>query len=357
MDTLHFGIFLVVALLLAIVSVIADRVYRTRSEAMKLSLPVPGGSVATEVVTVRKVVPVRVVINPLKGISFEDSLQPEVFAEATRDNVIGAMLASYGADTATTMLEIAASHTGSLLVSFKDQNYELVRSTSGVYKAITRAANGDFHEIANVDKFGTWLNNFSHASAAVVAVSHLISNADMSKRLGQVQQNTEKLLEYRQIDSMAEIKTAYEALREEMGRAEPRQNAIARHRDTIRMNRHRLFGEAQTEVNKMNSMLRSNHATVRKMVHMLKARSFNQRKQELADVMVKLQKASYCLQLEALAAPFCASERDQMVLRNEAATTWGKLASEMMPLEDELREHDQCATQLLAIAKIMRSKT
>ncbi len=346
MDVLHLTGTGLTILLLLVAAVIAVRVYRSRSEALKLSLPVLSGSAAAR--------GTRVAINPLQGVSFQESLQPEVFAEATRQNVIGAMLVSYGADTASTGLQIAASHTGSLLVSFKDQNYEMVQSTNGVYKAMTRAANGDFHEIANVDKFGTWLNNVSHASAAVVAVAHLISNADMSRRLGEVQKNTDKLLDYRQIDTLAKIQTTYESLREEIGKVEPRRDAIARYRETFRENRHRLFREAENDIGQMPSMLRFNPALVRKAEQLVKTPQFNKRKRDLSEVMTKLQTASYCFQMETLAASFCGSEQDQQHLLHEAAASWSTLASKVTHLEDEIREHDQCGKQLQETANIIR---
>ena len=349
MDILHINIGgLIVLLLMAVaVAVIVVRFYSNRHEGVKQYLPVPIRSA----VAVKP--PLRVDLNPLHGISFEASLQPEVLSKAIQSNVTDALLKSYGVDTANTVLQITATRMGGLLVNFKDQHYELVRTTEGTYKAMTRDARG-FHEIANVDRFHTWLNNFSHASAAVVAVAHLISNADMSKRLGQVQQNTNKLLEYRQIDTLVGIRTAYEALREEIGKVEPQRDAITRCRETFRENRHRLFAEAKNDVANLNPLLRTKQGRLRGVEQWSRTGQFNQRKRELAEMSAKLQNASYCFQMEDLAATYCGSENDQRLLHEEAAGEWSKLALEIAPLEDEIKEHDQCAKQLLEVASIMR---
>lgn len=280
-----------------------------------------------------------IALNPLHGISFEESLKPATLSIQIEENIAKALLKSYGAEAANTALQVKSILKGGWLVVFDNEQYEFMKTADGTYKAVTRAANGTIKEIGNIDLFGTWLNKLSHVSSLVNSVSHMISNADLSRRLSEVQSNTDNLLEYRQIDTNVEMRTSYEALREELNKEKPQPIALASHREKFRSCRHRLFGEARHDIADLRPLLKFKRERLQKTEQWMKRRlthRFDEREQAIDDVMSKLQLAAYCLQMENIIASYSGVEDDQRLLLAEAEKEWAALASELDPLEKEL---------------------
>ena len=261
-------------------------------------------------------------------------------------------MTSYGIEATNAAMQIILLQKDGLLVSFHDESYELVRAANGTFKAMTRASDGTFHEIATLDTFGTWLNRMSHSSAVVIMVAHLISNADISKRLGQVQKDVDRLLEHRKTDIRVEIRTAYESLREQIGKQPLESKSVAEIREVFRKERHRLFGDAQSEVNRLTPILRTK--VTNKIERFAKKGKLKERERALERVMTTLQDASYCLQMEALAAAYCGAEEDQRRLYSEASDEWSGLALQIKELESEIKMQLPLSTKLQEIAAIWR---
>ena len=179
-------------------------------------------------------------INPIASLSFQDALQPAVLAEACQLSLEKALRSSLtlhaGDAIAATFQGIALSGSG-LVVTFSHQGYEL-RPTAGGFKAVA-IKGGKIVELGNVDAIAQWINRMANTTALVVTAAHVISGADLSRRLAQVHAGIETLLAYRRIDQLAALRTAYESLRDEVSKDKPSVDRILRCRDEIREVRHR----------------------------------------------------------------------------------------------------------------------
>lgn len=323
----------------------------------------------------------RMQINPLANISFDQSYDPKKFAQGIEDNVSAAIKISHGVRAANLALQIEKLNHGGLLVHLQDSQYELVKTADGVFKAMTRGANGQIHEIAAVDPFGTYLTKFAQAGALVVTVANIISSADISIRLGQVQSDVDDLLKYRQVDIIAAIRTAYESLREELSKEKPNAESVEKLRDEFRQNRHRLFGEVRSDVAGLKYLFRSEQTGITsktklwelnkrlkgvnvslwdklpenmkqvKQVEQVKgwaqptmdqALSYREqrlkagREVDLQKIIAKVRLGVYCLQMEGVASTFSGSSNDQDKLNQEAAIELREIALLIEPLEREI---------------------
>lgn len=309
----------------------------------------------------------RFAINPLKGLSFEDSRKLEALSQVVNKNVLTAIGSIFGIDAVDAALQLSVLQQGGQLVHFNHPEYALVKTTTGVYKAMTRTDSGAFHEIGNIDTFRTGLNGIAHATATVVAVAHLISNADISKRLSKVIRNTDRLLEIREDDILIKIRSTYESLRGETGKVEPEVRTIEDCRKTFRDNRHLLFKDVQRKINRWELIIKDTPYGMKGplgVFYMFKTdfenfantnyntKDVNERKQALNHVMIKLRDASYCLQMEGLAASYSGYEDDQQQLYREAYDEWSRLASQIEPFETEMRIENPISIHIQKIANI-----
>lgn len=277
--------------------------------------------------------PAKFFLNPLANISFEQSYNPEILAEAIYNNVSAAILTSYGLRGTNIALQITSLSKGGLLVTFQESQYELVKTTDGILKAMTRGEHGQIHEIGAIDIFGNCINGLARSGAITVAVANIISNADLSKRLGEVQTGIDKLLEYRQIDTTASIKTEYESLREELGRGELRVREITNIRKEFRKNRHRLFGEVVYENQRIQSLLVSHNKKLKILKLKHKWGVEIEAKKAISSIFSKIRQALYCLQMENIAAIYSDDSESQDEFNADARGQLENIASQLSKWE------------------------
>lgn len=275
-------------------------------------------------------------INPFRDLSFEESLNTAEFSAAVERSVEAVVRGALGPDAVNAAINIAVTNSTDVLVKFKDTPYKLMES-GGSLKAIAVDSTNKITQIGTVDGVGTVVNRLSHASSAVVAVAHMISNADLARRMSVLECLAAQQLEAREGDIYAKLRQTYESLRAYMNTPTQAVNNIARHRDEFRYQRHRLFGDAQRAAANLPPLPRFS---------LTKKKAMRQRRESLDAVMIKLQLASYCLRMEAIAATLFGAEEDQALLYREAVTEWRALTKQIQSLEHEAEGGVQVANQL-----------
>lgn len=128
-----------------------------------------------------------VVINPLDGLSFDDSLSPSKLSDTVNTNVTHALARQFPNEWAsgvTSTVQLSALANGGLIVRFPGSAYKLMRSADGTRKAVVLGLSGKIRAIGNVDVTSTWVGRLAQSTALVTTVAHLISARDLSQRIG-----------------------------------------------------------------------------------------------------------------------------------------------------------------------------
>lgn len=258
-------------------------------------------------------------LRPLGDLPFECFAEPNALSGQIESSLIEDRAVSWTGrigDSTTGILQIAAQSNGSMLVKFNEQAYELMRQADGTVKAVSMHG-GKIAEIAHKDVLGTILSSTAQITALAVTVSHLISGADISRRLRKVEAKLDKLIEFRRIDQYAATRTAYESLRELTNAVNPDPTSLFGVRQSLRNLRHQFMGEAHVESFRLPDIERDP-----KWWQILDKRQLSEDKRNFADsaekIVAGLHKAAVCLQLEGIAAAYL-PENDQSILYTEAA--------------------------------------
>ncbi len=292
-----------------------------------------------------------IVINPLRDLSFSESLSSDQLASAIESQLANSARASFG-DYATSLSSIAATERGGILVTFKDDACKFVRRSDGRYIAETRSVSGRFTEIGAIDTIGTYLTQVAQAMSVVTSLAHIISSADIARRLGTLERNNAALFHYREIDASAKLRRVYEDLRRELDSPQVSSDRILSIRGIFREHRHVLIADANRKIDEMDLLLGAYKNHVRKLVGLAKKRRLKCRSQDIAGVIEMVRIAGYCFQMENLASSYCGVEADQEVLRREAASDLSRLANKLKPLEVEVDDLSPNCTLLLNSAAV-----
>lgn len=164
----------------------------------------------------------------VRRLNFQESLDSVRFATASQEsamNGIRRLLAPRAGDTTTIVLSgiTLAKSRITMLVSASKDGTALV---NGGMASIARHASGKTLPMVRDAKTGQWVEMMKEAkgakalarvgaiSTAIVGVAHIISGADIAKRLKEVDAKINLLLAYRQIDQMAALERIYTSARE-----------------------------------------------------------------------------------------------------------------------------------------------
>ena len=334
------------AVVIVLAAVVATVIWRRRipvaQHPAREAEPVPSRMVAT--VDEAPLVTPR--YSPLAGLSFEDSLDGEMFALQVRKNAEDALAESVNASGfqfGNLSLQALSAGRNGFVVTFDKGTAEFVRTADGIYKAQTRGPKGGFQEIGNIDQLGTWAHRAAGVAAITVAIANLISNADASKKLGKLMEGQDRMFAYRAIDQFAALKTAYEDLREELDTAR-NPAALNTLRSRIRNIRHVLMEEAKHDLQLMRLLYPDKSGFLgkpRKIASDWWKRTLTaeeQRRHEaLSDYRGKLFLARQCVKFEDLAAFVSDSADQQAILLREAESQLVQMLPRYQTLERELQ--------------------
>jgi hypothetical protein len=298
-------------------------------------------------------------INPIASLSFQDALEPTALAQACQMSVekaIRTSLTRHAGDAIAATFQGIALRGSGVVVTFSRQGYKLMPSGDG-FKAVAIGQGNKIVELGNVDAIAQWTNRLANTTALVVALAHVISGADLSRRLAKVQAGIDQLLAYRGIDQLAALRTAYESLRDEFAKDKPNVDRILRCRDEIREVRHRLVAESVEDLQRILPLPRR-HRLEPASVHAWRVRPESKvsrsRQHALRGALKKAILASHCLRLEQVVA-FLSDEFETIELPSaEAVTDFRRLATIFKGLEDGVHHAEPqdilCSTTVTALA-------
>ena len=169
--------------------------------------------------------------NVITRLNFEESLDSEQFATASQESAqsdINRRLAASAADGMIIVLNglslhesmvtmtVSASKGGQILV--KEGAASIARNASGNALPMVKDVNtGQWVEMMQEAKGAETMARLASISTAIVGAAHIISAADIAKRLKEVDAKINLLLAYRRIDQMAALERIYTSARELSG--------------------------------------------------------------------------------------------------------------------------------------------
>ncbi len=172
----------------------------------------------------------------LASLGFEDSLDPKKFAEAT-DHAVVSYINAHFADGAVVSLQTIKSWATQFEMSVaassettramrKGAAFVRLHKASG--RALPQVVDAKTNEmIENMKEIGLGrrlLGNTTAIASVAIAASHMISAADLARKLDRVETKLDLLLIYRRIDQQAAVERIYafarEILSEPLGEAE-----------------------------------------------------------------------------------------------------------------------------------------
>lgn len=166
---------------------------------------------------------------PVVRLTFQESLDPQRFAEASRSSAtesLRELLQDRLADGATLALQgLRLSRQGvEMIVSVSKGGRELLsdgravipfhRASCSRLPLLTDARSGRVIEQLKEVPVSTVTARLATVSAAVVGAAHLIAGADLAKRLSHVESKLDLLLASRRIDQLARLERIYVSARE-----------------------------------------------------------------------------------------------------------------------------------------------
>lgn len=167
--------------------------------------------------------------NPVSRLSFTNSFDPDLFAIASEQSAVshlndllrtgvgdGIVLTVNGVRLLPSSAEmiVSISRDGQKLL---EQGKAVIARhlQSGRRLPILRdARTGEFIESFKEAKMATTLSRVGALSAAIIGAAHIISGADIARRLKEVEAKIDLLIVYRRIDQMATLERIYTAARE-----------------------------------------------------------------------------------------------------------------------------------------------
>lgn len=167
--------------------------------------------------------------SPVTRLTFQDSLDPDRFAEASTASATGSLtslLASRTADgVVVTVQSIRLTQQGAeMIVSASASGRQLFRegralipfhrATQARLPLLTDARTGKVIEQLKEMPVSTVTSKLASISSAVVGAAHLVAAADLAKRLCQVESKLDLLLASRRIDQIAKLERIYVSARE-----------------------------------------------------------------------------------------------------------------------------------------------
>jgi hypothetical protein len=196
-------------------------------------------------------------LNLLNGLDFEDVLDEGTFGNHIQ-SVLGTWMTdcmrSSGFDLGTGSLSVETLSTQSFLVHFPDgKSYALVPKGDGTF--IPQASlNGRFGPHAVTDNSGQFLREFGAIYTGVTALAHIISNADVNRKLNVLIKGQEKLFRLRESDQKNDIKSAFEFLQKVQGRSKRTQQALDDGCYTLRTVRNRIISDLEEALNTLEPL-------------------------------------------------------------------------------------------------------
>ena len=331
-------------------------------------------------------------VNPLAGLSFEDSIDPGKFLARIESNVQDRMVeqARFSAgDVFASAIQTVSLTQNGYYVTFNNVGYELMRSGEG-FKAVQMDAAGKIHALGDVSEFSRWVNSLSKVTSLVVSASHIISGADLSRRLKKVEAKLTWLEAKVEIGQRAEIHSAYEELRERFGEPAPDKGVLRNLREIFRKHRIRYIREAEASLDAMR-LLRpiskprridwikgKPRVIMESAVHILGAvvpidmaadlakrgaekfgemrtaegsTLHTQRVRELDEIAARIGMAEYCIRLETLVSG--ALESDYSESCRDCSKALSPLAIPMGTFEREAGATDDRADAIKCLAEAM----
>jgi TatA/E family protein of Tat protein translocase len=165
--------------------------------------------------------------NVVTRLTFGESLDSVRFATASQDAAfsgLNRLLAATGDGIVITLNKITLSKSRvTMLVSASKEGQVLIEDGAA---AIARHSSGKALPLVRDVKTGQWVEVMKEAkgakamarlasiSTAIVGAAHIISGADIAKRLKEVDAKIDLLLAYRRIDQMAALERIYTSARE-----------------------------------------------------------------------------------------------------------------------------------------------
>jgi hypothetical protein len=295
--------------------------------------------------------------NPLRGLTFYESFnKPEAFAEKLQCALISDLdkqsTVSLGSISSATLLGMSLMNQ-SYLVRLDTGGY-LMRAQDGTTKAIRMGTDGRIAEIGTIDWSGQIVAKAGAAMGLIVAVSHIISSAEISRRLADAQNTLQQLVDYRHTDRMGRIKTIYESLVESLDREDD--NAIEQCRRSLREERNTILLESQKMLGNLKPLYESVHPMLRALPWRA-TRKQSMRRSQLASVTSQILLAEYCIRLESVAFVGLSDRCDRQPWLKDTATEIKQLSNTMKLLESDLNQYGKsdrassCSDLLLQLSQ------
>jgi hypothetical protein len=267
-------------------------------------------------------------------------MKPEAFAEKLQRSLVSDLdkqsTVSLGSISSATLLGTSLMNE-SYLVKLDTGGY-LMRAQDGTTKAIRMGNDGKIVEIGTIDWSGQIVAKAGAAMGLIVAVSHIISSADISRRLADAQNTLQQLVDYRHTDRIGRIKTIYESLVESLDRADD--NAIEHCRRSLREERNTILLESQTILGNLKLLYESLPPMLRAL-RWRATRKQSMRRSQLAGVTSQILLAEYCMRLESVAFVGLSDRYDRQSWLKDTATQLKQLSNAIKVLESDLNQYDK----------------
>lgn len=167
---------------------------------------------------------------PIMRLDFEQSLDPDLFAQAVEEDALSYArhhLRGLAADGTTITLQIlrqwmaksemvvSASPAATTAIGAKTAGISRLRLTGRRLPLVVDSKSGNYSELMKEIGDGRKLIASAAAlSTVVVAAAHMIATADLARTLGRADQKLNLLLAYREIDKTATLERIYTSSRE-----------------------------------------------------------------------------------------------------------------------------------------------
>lgn len=219
-------------LTIALGAIVAYWRWRTPSRITERSTALAQRASGGAVEVIRPAADVLPVPNPLGGLTFRDSLEPQRFGDAcsswalARTNRSLALSAGDGivvAVQAMTMvhgraeLVVRASREGAAMLRDGSAVIARYRKTGQLIPQLVDAKTGKVIEHMKEVAADRITAQLASISTMAVACCHMVSAADLARRMSRVESKVDLLLELRQVDQQARLERIFEEAREILG--------------------------------------------------------------------------------------------------------------------------------------------